>query len=74
LLSNAEVGKKYLVRGIPDDNLEVMKYLAINKILLGNYLMLENKIEFDNTYVIKIENQNVNLSQKICDKIFVLPN
>jgi DtxR family Mn-dependent transcriptional regulator len=71
LLSDVETDKKYIVRKVNDTSDEVLKYISSIGIELNTEIKLSEKISFDESVLISINNMEHLLSKKIAENIFV---
>jgi DtxR family Mn-dependent transcriptional regulator len=70
-LGEAAKGKSYLVRKVNDTSDEVLKYMSGIGIKLNSEIHLTEKLSFDESVLIKINNRQHLLSKKIAENIFV---
>lgn len=71
LLSEIEVGKDAVCVGVKDTSTAFLKYLNKNGIALGENLKILSKEEFDGSMVLKVGNQEITISNKIANNLFV---
>lgn len=70
-LSEVQVGNTYQIIRVNDQNTELMNYLTKNNLLLNSKLEVVDKLSFDNSVVVKVDNKKNSLSEKISKSIFV---
>ncbi len=71
LLAKAEKGKNYLVSKVNDTSNEVLKYVSSIGIRLKTKIKLIEKLEFDDSLLVKVGNKDYLLSSKIAENISV---
>jgi DtxR family Mn-dependent transcriptional regulator len=71
LLCDVETEKSYIVRKVNDTSDEVLKYISSIGIELNTEIKLSEKIAFDDSVLISINNMEHLLSKKIAENIFV---
>lgn len=71
LLSEAAVGESSICVGVKDTSTSFLKYLDKNGIALGENLEIISKEEFDGSMVLKVGNQEITISNKIANNLFV---
>ncbi len=72
LLSEAKEGESGIVCTIKDDSNDFLQYIYKRNIYLGVKLTVAEKIHFDESMDILIDNQNrINVSRKITDRILI---
>ena len=70
-LNEVQIGNTYQIIRVNDYNNELMNYLTKNNLLLNAKLEVVDKLSFDNSIVVKIDNKKIFLSEKISNSIFV---
>ena len=70
-LSEVQIGNTYQIVRVNDQNSELMNYLTKNNLLLNSKLEVIDKLSFDNSVVVKVDNKKNSLSEKISKSIFV---
>ncbi|MFY0605256.1 MAG: metal-dependent transcriptional regulator [Cyclobacteriaceae bacterium] len=71
-LAELEVGKSGVVVKVPDGNASLLQHLAKIKIRLGSKIALKEKVEFDNSVLINIDNTHeLYLSGQIAQTIMI---
>jgi DtxR family Mn-dependent transcriptional regulator len=70
-LCDVETKKSYIVRKVNDTSDEVLKYISSIGIKLNTEIKLSEKIEFDESVIISVDNTEQLLSKKIAENIFV---
>ncbi len=71
LLSEAEVNKEYLCVGVKNSSVEFLQYLDKQKIALGSTITIVSKEDFDASLQIIINNEMLNVSNKIAENLFI---
>lgn len=72
MLVEAEAGKRYKVVAVKDDSAEFLNYLQKLGIGIGTKLKVIEKIPFDSSLVIQIDNKNnTNISHKFAENVLV---
>ncbi len=71
-LSEAEIGKKYQIAKVDDSSNELMNYLMKIGVKLNETVQVLEKLSFDNSLVIELNGQRINLSEKVTESIFVI--
>jgi DtxR family Mn-dependent transcriptional regulator len=71
LLCNAEINKTYLIRKVNDTSDEVLRYISSIGIKLNSEIYVSEKISFDESVLIKVNNTSHLLSKKIAENIFL---
>jgi DtxR family transcriptional regulator, Mn-dependent transcriptional regulator len=71
LLCDVDTNKSYIVRKVNDISDEVLKYVSSIGIELNTEIKLSEKIAFDESVLISINNMEHLLSRKIAENIFV---
>ena len=71
LLSEIEVGKSAVCVGVKDTSSAFLKYLNKNGIALGEDFKILSREEFDGSMAILVGNQEITISNKIANNLFV---
>lgn len=71
LLSDVAIGESSICVGVKDTSTSFLKYLDKNGIALGENLEIMSKEEFDGSMVLKVGNQEITISNKIANNLFV---
>lgn len=71
ILSEAGEGKAFLVSKVNDTSDEVLKYISSIGIKLNSIILVTEKLAFDNSVLVTINNGEHLLSKKIAENIFV---
>jgi DtxR family transcriptional regulator, Mn-dependent transcriptional regulator len=71
LLSEMKVGSNCMCIGVKDSSSAFLQYLDKQKIALGTKIHLLDYEEFDNSFIVEINNSKVLLSSKIANTIYV---
>ncbi|MFK5879793.1 MAG: metal-dependent transcriptional regulator [Flavobacteriaceae bacterium] len=70
-LTNIDVGVECVVVGVRDSSSLFLKFLDKSKIKLGSTLKVLHKEDFDNSILVKIDNEERSLSNQITKNLFV---
>jgi DtxR family Mn-dependent transcriptional regulator len=70
-LKDCEVGKKYKIIRVNDENNEIIEYFTKLGLLLHKEITVIEKLSFDNTIFIQDDDTNHTLSEKVADKLSV---
>ena len=70
-LIEAEEGKSVRVLRVSDSNSEMLQYVSSIGISLNKKIQIKQKMNFDNSMILKINNKEVNISSTIASNIFV---
>ena len=71
LLSEIEVGKDAVCVGVKDTSTAFLKYLNKNGIALGEEFKILSREEFDGSMSLLVGNQEITISNKIANNLFV---
>ena len=71
LLSEIEVGKDAVCVGVKDTSTAFLKYLNKNGIALGEEIKILSREEFDGSMSIRVGSQEISISNKIANNLFV---
>ncbi|MBU1101203.1 MAG: metal-dependent transcriptional regulator [Bacteroidetes bacterium] len=71
-LTEAEIGKTYIIQKVDHDNKEVMDYFTKLGIELYSEIALEDRMKFDNSVFVSINNIRHTFSQQVASKLFVV--
>jgi len=71
ILCDVEPEKLYIIRKVNDTSDEVLRYISSIGLELNSEILVTEKIAFDESILIKINNTNHLLSKKIAENIFV---
>lgn len=72
LLSDAKIKQKLIIVGVKDTEATFLKFLDSIKISLGTELIIKEKINFDHSLLIELNNQQLHsLSHRIAANLFV---
>ncbi len=71
LLSEVAIGESSICVGVKDTSTSFLKYLDKNGIALGEDLEIISREEFDGSMVLKVGNQEITISNKIANNLFV---
>lgn len=71
-LGVSETNKDYQIVRIADEDSELTKYLHKNDLVVNSVIQIKEKLEFDNSYIININDSEINISNTIADKISVV--
>lgn len=70
-MERCEMGKSYRIARVNDKNPELMRYLSQIKISLNKKVKISNKIKFDSSIIIQVDEQKHSLSEKAVKNIYV---
>ncbi len=70
-LNNCEIGRKYQVLRVVDSPSELISYLGRIGMNIHSNIEVVEKLSFDNSIIVMLDNVNHSLSEKVVDKIFV---
>lgn len=73
LLADLEKGEAGICVGVRDSSSEFLRYLDKNHIALGKQIHIVYKEEYDKSMLIKVEGQELRISQTISNNLFVKP-
>ena len=71
VLSEIEVGKDAVCVGVKDTSTAFLKYLNKNGIALGEEIKILSREEFDGSMSIRVGSQEISISNKIANNLFV---
>lgn len=71
LLSEIEIGSPAICVGVKDTSTAFLKYLDKNGISLGEELKIVSREEFDGSLSLLVKNQEITISNKIANNLFV---
>ena len=69
-LFQAPINKNLIVKSVTDEP-AFLKYLTELKISIGSIIHIDKRISFDDSLLITSENQQLNISQKAAERLFV---
>ncbi|MCK5086103.1 MAG: metal-dependent transcriptional regulator [Melioribacteraceae bacterium] len=72
-LSKAKIGIKYEIARVNDESKDLINYITELGLHLNKKIIVNKKLSFDNSLIIKIKNQQFTLSEKVSEKLFVVP-
>lgn len=70
-LTEANLGKTYQVIAVNDSSSDLLQYLLQLRITLSTSITVVRKIEFDQSLQIIVHNQEINVSEKFAQHIFI---
>ena len=70
-LSSVQPGISVVITGVEDSSTEFLQYLDKQSLQLGKKLRIVERIQYDNSTIIEMDNQTITLSQKICENLLV---
>jgi len=73
-LTKCRTGKKYRIAKINDKSSELMNYFSRLGLELEKEIAIEDRLEFDNSITLSIDNRIHSLSEKICENVYVYSN
>ncbi|WP_029034381.1 metal-dependent transcriptional regulator [Salinimicrobium terrae] len=71
LLAEVEPGQQGLCVGVRDSSREFLEYLDKNKIALGKTIEIIEREEFDQSLLIRLENEELHISKSIANNLFI---
>lgn len=72
-LSDAKVNQTYILKGIKEINEDLLAILSVYQLKIGSSLTILNRIEFDNSLLIAVNDENIILSNKVANLFLVKP-
>jgi len=70
-LSDAAEGAAVRVLRVSDSNSEMLQYVSSIGIMLNKQFVVRQKMKFDNSLLVKIDEKEINISSTIASNIFV---
>ena len=70
-LENGDLGTRYVIVRVSDDNPEVLKHAAKLGLSLNKMITIREKLTFDRTLVIRVGRKDCFISQRLAEAIFV---
>ena len=70
-LENCEIGKTYRISRVNDKNTELINYLTKLRLFLNKKIKIKDKLGFDGSIIIELDNQTHSLSEKLVNNIYV---
>lgn len=70
-MKNCQIGNKYLISRVDDKNPDLVKYLSQINMELNKVVIIIDKLSFDGSIIISVDNVNHSLSEKLVDKIYL---
>ena len=71
LLIELKESQKGIITGVKKGTASLLSYLDKEKIKLGDAIEVQEIIEFDGTYVVKINSRKLTFSEKICKNLLL---
>ena len=71
LLAQMPIGERCLCVGVKDSSTDFLKYLDKHKIALGTSLKIMSKEAFDNSMTLKVDNNEITISNVIANNLYV---
>jgi len=71
LLNEFPINTKGICVGVKDSSAPFLKFLDKNKIALGNTITILEKEEFDNSFLVKIEEREIYISNEIASNLYI---
>ena len=71
LLKDLPVGTTGICVGVKDSSPPFLKFLDKNQIALGNEIYILDKEEFDDSFIIKINNSTMQISNQIASNLYI---
>lgn len=73
-LTDVKIGEIVTIKKVSDESSEILEYFSKLGLALNNTVMINGKINFDNSIEIKYKGKKIFLSEKISSKIYVSKN
>lgn len=73
-LAEAKKGKSYIVSKVNDQITGLVEYFTKIELLLGTVFIVLDKLEFDESVLIKFNNKEISLSKLVSENLFVTGN
>jgi DtxR family Mn-dependent transcriptional regulator len=70
-LAEAKEGSTVRILRVSDSNSEMLQYVSSIGISLNKKIRIKQKMNFDNSMLVKINNKEINISSTIIENIFV---
>ena len=70
-MENCEIGKTYKISRVNDRNTELINYLTKIKLFLNKKIKIIDKLAFDGSIIIELDNQTHSLSEKLVQNIYI---
>jgi len=70
-LAEAKEGAIVRILRVSDSNSEMLQYVSSIGISLNKEIQIKQKMNFDNSMLVKINNKEINISSTIIENIFV---
>lgn len=71
LLATLDLGQKGICVGVKDSSREFLEYLDKNKIALGKKIEVLDREDFDQSMIIKMEEEKLHISRTIASNLFI---
>lgn len=71
LLSEVEPGQTGLCVGVRDSSREFLEYLDKNRISLGKHIEVQEREDFDQSLIIRLEGEKLHISKIIANNLFI---
>ena len=70
-LENCEIGKIYKISRVNDRNTELINYLTKIELFINKKIKIKDKLGFDGSIIIELDNKIHSLSEKLVSNIFI---
>lgn len=70
-LKDCEIGKTYKISRVNDKNNELINYLSHINLFIDKKIKIKDKLGFDCSVIIEIDNQTHSLSEKLVNNIYI---
>jgi DtxR family Mn-dependent transcriptional regulator len=70
-LQDCEIGKTYKISRVNDKNTELINYLTKLELFLNKKIKIIDKLGFDGSVIIELDNQTHSLSEKLVKNIYI---
>jgi len=71
LLQDLKIGQEGIILGVRDDSKEFLEYLDKNNLILKKKIVVEEKLGFDNSMKIRVDDKSFYISEKTSSNILV---
>ncbi len=70
-LSKAVEGKRYQIKNVHDESEDLINYLTKLNLVLNKKIKIIEKLNFDNSMIIENDGENITVSEKLTNSVFV---
>lgn len=70
-MNECEVGKLYKISRVNDKNIELINYLTKIELFIDKEIIIKEKLGFDGSIIIEVDNQSHSLSEKLVSNIYI---